>query len=215
MDFLTAQKQFSQQNRAKVTQLCSSQPGLGPETAEFLGCRLHWVILATQGSFSWIKKISADSQGRNPTWLFEHSVWSMSSQDRAPRARLKARLNPTAAFLCPRTQGTAWHRPRHQSHKRRVLVTPPATHFQKEKTELYPQGLKVLSGEGCAVAIEGQQPLNTPEVSICCLDVFLSRKKAERSGAGLSQSFKTTAGNSPSKRAVLSLTAPRRPSLHL
>lgn len=75
----------------------------------------------------------------------------------------------------------------------------------------------MLSREGCVAAIEEQQPLKTPEVSSCCLDAFLSRKKAERRGAELSQSsvLQNNSWEFTPRSAVLSLSAPRRPSLHL
>lgn len=62
---------------------------LGLRELNSWAARLPWVILAAQGSFSCLTKLSADSQGRNHGWPFEHSVWSTSSQHRAPRDRLE------------------------------------------------------------------------------------------------------------------------------
>lgn len=101
MDFLTTQKQFSHQNWAKVTQLCCTKPGLGSETAELPGCRLRWVILASQCSFFWLTKISADFQGRNLTLSFERSSVKHEQPGQSPKGQAKARLNHTAVWVRP------------------------------------------------------------------------------------------------------------------
>lgn len=124
------------------------------------------------------------------------AIWTLGLKHKQPGQSPKGQDKSHSSILCPSTPGRAWPSPSHQTHKWLVLVTPLVRHFQKEKTSC-PRGWNVWSGEGSAVAIEEQQPLNTPEGSSCCLDAFLSRKKAERRGAEFSQSFRPTAGNSP------------------
>lgn len=181
MDFLTAQKGFSQQSRAKVTQLCSSKPGCGSERAEFLGCRLPWVILATQGSFfSCLKELSADSQGRNLAWPFEHWVWSTSSQETEPQGAEKGQVKSHSSTCV--SQHTK------QSLTQTQPPDPPAACAGDTITEIFPKGkdirmssrLKCVKWEGGVVAIEEQQPLNAPEVSGCCLDAFSCKEKGRK-----------------------------------
>lgn len=186
MDFLTAQKGFSQQSRAKVTQLCSSKPGCGSERAEFLGCRLPWVILATQGSFFPVLKSSL----LIPRAGILHGHLNTGFEARAarrqsPKGQRKARLNPTAAPVCPSTQSRAWHRPSHQTHQQPVLGTPPLRYFQKEKTSGCPQGLNVLNEKEVLLPLKNNS-LWTPLRSVVGAWMhFLPRKKAERREAEL------------------------------